>query len=63
MLLFLGERVDTNIFCSSTIKSNRTLSELAQTQISVVTPNAEQVKDIQSENQTIDHVRLIKTKE
>ncbi|CAF3459439.1 unnamed protein product [Rotaria sp. Silwood1] len=50
----LGERVDTSIFCSSTIKSNRSISELNQPH-TCVTPYMEQIKDIQSENQVIDN--------
>ncbi|CAF1067594.1 unnamed protein product [Adineta steineri] len=50
----LGERVDTSIFCSSAIKSNRSISELSQPHI-CVTPYTEQIKDIQSENQAIDN--------
>lgn len=53
----LGERVDTSIFCSSSIKSNRPSSEPTQPHI-CVTPYVEQIKDIQSENQAIDNVRL-----
>ncbi|CAF4138616.1 unnamed protein product, partial [Rotaria sp. Silwood2] len=48
------ERVDTSIFCSSAIKSNRSISELNQPQ-TCVTPFTEQIKDIQSENQVIDN--------
>ncbi|UJR20937.1 hypothetical protein I4U23_024046 [Adineta vaga] len=47
----LGERVDTSIFCSSTIKSNRSVSESPI----CVTPYTESIKDIQSENQTIEN--------
>jgi anaphase-promoting complex subunit 3 len=50
----LGERVDTSIFCSSSIKSNPSISEITQPHI-CVTPYAEQIKDIQSENQAIDN--------
>ncbi|CAF2495598.1 unnamed protein product [Rotaria sp. Silwood2] len=53
-LCHLGERVDTSIFCSSAIKSNRSISELNQPQ-TCVTPFTEQIKDIQSENQVIDN--------
>ena len=56
--LRLGERVDTSIFCSSAVKSNRSSSELSQPNI-CVTPYAEQIKDIQSENQAIDNVRIV----
>ena len=52
----LGERVDTSIFCSSSIKSSPQVSEITQPHI-CVTPYAEQIKDIQSENQAIDNVR------
>ena len=52
----LGERIDTSIFCSSAVKSNRSISELSQPQI-CVTPYTEQIKDVQSENQAIDNVR------
>jgi len=55
----LGERVDTSIFCSSAIKSNRSILDLTQPHI-CVTPYTEQIKDIQSENQAIDNVRSIK---
>jgi len=48
---FVGERVDTSIFCSSVIKSNRSISEINQPQI-CVTPYTE----IQSENQIIENV-------
>ncbi len=54
-ILILGERVDTSIFCSSSIKSNPSISEITQPHI-CVTPYAEQIKDIQSENQAIDNV-------
>jgi anaphase-promoting complex subunit 3 len=47
----LGERVDTSIFCSSAIKSNR---DVNQPEISV-TSYTETIKDIQSENQTIEN--------
>ncbi|CAF0843027.1 unnamed protein product [Adineta ricciae] len=47
----LGERVDTSIFCSSTIKSARSISESPI----CITPYAESIKDIQSENQTIEN--------
>jgi hypothetical protein len=57
--LILGERVDTSIFCSSAIKSNRSISEQTQPHI-CVTPYTEQIKDIQSENQAIDNVRSMK---
>lgn len=50
----LGERVDTSIFCSSAIKSNRSISEIPQPHV-CVTPYAEQIKDIQSENQVVDN--------
>jgi hypothetical protein len=42
----LGERVDTSIFCSSTIKSNRSISENSSPEICITEP----IKDIQSEN-------------
>ena len=45
----VGERVDTSIFCSSAIKPNRSQLD--------TTPSIESIKDIQSENQLIDHVR------
>lgn len=48
-ILLAGERVDTSIFCSSAIKSSRALLD--------TTPSIESIKDIQSENQLIDHVR------
>ena len=50
----LGERVETSIFCSSTIKSARSISESPI----CITPYAESIKDIQSENQTIENVRF-----
>jgi len=50
----LGERVDTNIFCSSALKANRSSSDFSQPHI-CVTPYTEQIKDIQSENQAIDN--------
>ncbi|CAF3950432.1 unnamed protein product, partial [Rotaria sordida] len=51
----LGERVDTSIFCSSAIKSNRSISEHNQSQ-SCLTPYTESIKDIPSENQIIENV-------
>jgi hypothetical protein len=58
MLLILGERVDTSIFCSSAVKSSRTNSDISQPHI-CVTPYTEQIKDVQSENQAIDNVSMI----
>ena len=58
----VGERVDTSIFCSSAVKSNRSSSDLSQPHI-CVTPYAEQIKDIQSENQVIDNVLTLNGKE
>ncbi|CAF0987814.1 unnamed protein product [Rotaria sp. Silwood1] len=50
----LGERVDTSVFCSSAIKSNRSISEHNQSQ-SCLTPYTEPIKDIPSENQVIEN--------
>ncbi|CAF3553961.1 unnamed protein product [Adineta steineri] len=47
----LGERVDTSIFCSSAIKTNRLITE---PQINN-TSYTESIKDIQSENQVIEN--------
>ncbi|CAF1365172.1 unnamed protein product [Adineta steineri] len=47
----LGERVDTSIFCSSAIKTNRLITELQINNTSYT----ESIKDIQSENQVIEN--------
>lgn len=59
----LGERVDTSIFCSSAIKTNRSHVEYTQPTDVCLTPSIESIKDIPSENQIIDNSMNTSTKE
>jgi len=57
----LGERVDTSIFCSATLKSSRSYAENTRHPPDIcLTPSIESIKDIPSENQIIENVKFYK---